>query len=712
MRKPDRSSPEPWVVRETKVDLAQLGRSESIFALSNGHIGWRANLDEGEPHAISGSYLNAVYEEVPLPYAEEAFGYPEAGQAIVNRTNGTIIRLLVGGEPFDSRYGDRLSHERVLDLKAGVLARTVDWESPTHRRVRVRSTRLVSLVHRAVAAIRYEVEPVGSTVDLVLQSELVANEPVLGKDEADPRSGTLIEHPLEAEFSATSEGGAVLIHSTRHSKLRIAAAMDHIARGPRGTETRTEAHPDDARFTVTSKLAPGQRLTLVKFVDYGWSSVRTVPALRSQVEGALATVSEHGWDGLARAQRKYLADFWSRADVELEGDDEVQQGIRFAMFHVLQAAARAEQRAIPAKGLTGPVYDGRTFWDTETFVLPVLTYTAPETVPDALRWRHSILDGARQRASDLGLNGAAFPWRTIHGDECSGYWPASTAAFHINADIADAVLRYMSATEDVAFERKFGVELLIETARLFASLGHFDRGGEFRIDGVTGPDEYSALADNNLYTNLMAQRNLNAAADAIARHKGVAKRLKVTTAEVKAWRTAAEKMYIPFEPELGIHKQASQFTDHEVWDFHRTKPNQYPLFLRFPYFDLYRKQVVKQADLVLAMHLRSDAFTPEQKAHNFAYYEPLTVRDSSLSAAVQAVLAAEVGQLDLAYDYLGEAALVDLHDLHHNVQDGVHMASLAGVWTVLVAGFGGLRVENGSLCFAPRLADPLTRLAF
>src|SRR2546430_2602230 len=407
MQKGGRSKPEPWVVRETEVDLTQLGRSESLFALSNGHIGWRANLDEAEPHVISGSFLNAVYEEVPLPYAEAAFGYPEAGQAIVNVTNGKIIRLLVDDEPFDIRYGNLTSHERVLDLKAGVLSRTVDWESPTHRRVWVQSTRLVSLVHRAVAAVLYEVEPVGSTVDIVLQSELVANEPVLGKDEADPRAGTLIESPLEAESATTSERGAVLIHSTTHSKLRIAAAMDHVVRGPRGTETRTEAHPDDARFTVTSKLPPGQRLTLVKFVAYGWSSARTVPALRSQVEGALATAGEHGWDGLARAQRKYLSDFWSRADGELEGDDEVQQGIRFAMFHVLQAAARADQRAIPAKGLTGPGYDGHTFWDTETFVLPGLTYTAPETVPDTLPWRHSTLAGARKRASASGLKGAA-----------------------------------------------------------------------------------------------------------------------------------------------------------------------------------------------------------------------------------------------------------------------------------------------------------------
>src|SRR5438093_7506283 len=712
MRKPDRSSPEPWVVRETKVDLAQLGRSESIFALSNGHIGWRANLDEGEPHAISGSYLNAVYEEVPLPYAEEAFGYPEAGQAIVNVTNGKIIRLLVDDEPFDIRYGDLISHERVLDLKAGVLARTVDWESPTHRRVRVRSTRLVSLVHRAVAAIRYEVEPVGSTVDLVLQSELVANEPVLGKDEADPRSGTLIEHPLEAEFSATSERGAVLIHSTRHSKLRIAAAMDHIARGPRGTETRTEAHPDDARFTVTSKLAPGQRLTLVKFVAYGWSSVRTVPALRSQVEGALATVSEHGWDGLARAQRKYLADFWSRADVELEGDDEVQQGIRFAMFHVLQAAARAEQRAIPAKGLTGPGYDGHTFWDTETFVLPVLTYTQPSAAASVLRWRHLVLDEARQHAADLGLAGAAFPWRTIRGQETSGYWPAGTAAFHINADIADAAIRYLDATEDTVFEREVALELLVETARLWRSLGQHDAAGRFRIDGVTGPDEYSAVKDNNIYTNLMAQRNLACAADLAVKLPDEASKLGMTTEEAASWRDAAAAMYIPFDERLNVHPQHEGFTNYARWDFMNTPEDHYPLLLHYPYFQLYRKQVVKQADLVLAMYLRPDAFTPEEKARNFAYYEPLTVRDSSLSACTQAVIAAEVGQLDLAHDYLAEAALMDLRDVEHNTSDGVHMASLAGAWIALVAGFGGMRAGAGSLAFSPRLPGGISVLRF
>ena len=703
---------EPWAVRETELDLDNLGPSESILALSNGHIGWRANLDEGEPHDIAGSYLNAVYEEVPLPYAETAYGYPEAGQSMINVTNGKVIRLLVDDEPFDVRYGTLHSHERVLDFRTGLLTRTVDWESPAHHRVRVRSTRLVSLKHRALAAILYEVEAVGGEFDLVLQSELVANEPVTGRKRTDPRAADVLQHPLAVEFAHHTANRAVLVHSTNRSKLRVAAAMDHVLRGPRGSETQNECEGDHGRFTVTCKLRPGERLVLEKFVAFGWSSLRSVPALRSQVEGALSTGRDHGFALLAKGQKSYLDDFWTRADVEIDGDDEIQQAVHFAMFHVLQSAVRAEQRAIPAKGLTGPGYDGHTFWDTETFVLPVLTYIAPDSVADALRWRHSILDLARQRARDLGHKGAAFPWRTIHGEECSGYWPASTAAFHINADIADAVLRYVSATRDQTFQRTVGAELLIETARLWASLGHFDRGGSFRIDGVTGPDEYSALADNNLYTNLMAQRNLRYAAETARLHPQVARKLQVTEAETRAWRKAADNVYLPFDPDLRVHKQASQFTDHEKWDFANTRADQYPLFLHFPYFDLYRKQVVKQADLVLAMHLRGDAFTTEEKVRNFDYYEALTVRDSSLSSCTQSIMAAEVGHLELAHAYFAEAALMDLHDLEHNVRDGVHMASLAGTWLAAVQGLGGMRHHAEYLGFSPRLPRAIQGLKF
>jgi alpha,alpha-trehalose phosphorylase len=700
---------EPWRLRETELDLEVLAQSESLFALSNGHIGWRGNLDEAEPYGVPGSYLNGVYESRPLPYAEAGYGYPEAGQTMINVTNAKVIRLLVEDQPFDVRHGKLRAHERSLDFRSGLLDRHVEWVSSGGHGVRVRSTRLVSLVQRSIAAIVYEIEPLDSPLRLVLQSELVTNE-VLPPNGGDPRVSAMLEAPLQSESNEASDTGAALVHVTAGSGLRVAVAMDHQIDGPPSLQVSAESFPDLGRVTITGTLKPGERLRVVKFVAFGWSADRSAPALRDQVAAALSAASEMGLDGLVREQRAYLDEFWAGADVEVDGDPEVQQAVRFSLFHILQAGARAERRAIPAKGLTGPGYDGHAFWDTETYVLPVLTYTAPDAVSDALRWRLSTLSMAKERARQLGLAGAAFPWRTISGAECSGYWPAGAAAFHVGADIADAVVRYVEVTGDKDFEREVGLELLAETARLWCSLGHHDAKGQFRIDGVTGPDEYSAVADNNIYTNLMAQHNLASAAVVAERHPDEASRIGVDDEEVAAWRDAAKTMCIPYDDALGVHAQAEGFTRHEPWDFAATSADKYPLLLHFPYFDLYRKQVVKQADLVLAMHLRGEAFTDEEKFRNFAYYEALTVRDSSLSASAQAVIAAEVGHLALAHDYLAESALMDLDDLEHNTRDGLHVAALAGTWIALVAGFAGLRERGDTLAFAPRLPAGITRL--
>jgi alpha,alpha-trehalose phosphorylase len=702
----------PWEIREIELDLDVLAQMESVLALSNGHIGLRANLDEGEPNGVPGTYLNGVFEARPLPYAETGYGYPEAGQTVLNVTDGKLIRLLVDDEPFDVRYGELISHRRVLDMRAGTLSREAEWRSPAGQAVQLRSVRLVSIVQRAVVGIALEVQPLEQPARLVLQSELVANEQMPESGDPDPRSAAALRAPLVAEYAAQHAERVSLVHSTRASRLRVAAAMDHLIEGPTGTAASTEASGDLGRVTVTSDVPAEGTLRIVKFVAYGWSAQRSRPALLDQAEGALVEARHTRWDGLLAAQREALDDFWSRADVELDGDPELQQAVRFGLFHAFQASARAERRAIPAKGLTGPGYDGHAFWDSETFVLPLLTYTAPRAARDALWWRHSILPLARSRASLLGLRGAAFPWRTIRGEECSGYWPASTAAFHVTADVADAVVRYVEASEDRTFERDAGVELLVESARLWASVGHRDPADGFRIDGVTGPDEYSVVEDNNVYTNLMAQRNLRAAADAAERHPEQARRLGVDDTEIAAWRDAAQSMVVPWDERLGVHPQAENFTRHQEWDFAAMGPEDYPLLLHFPYFDLYRKQVVKQADLVLALHLRGDAFTDEEKLRDFEYYEARTVRDSSLSACTQAVIAAEVGHVELAYDYFGEAALMDLHDLEHNTRDGVHIASLAGAWIAAVGGFGGLRDYGRELAFAPRLPEDLTRLAF
>ena len=489
--------------------------------------------------------------------------------------------------------------------------------------------------------------------------------------------------------------------------------MDHLVEGPDNKETSIESAPDVGRVTIAADLAPGERLRVVKFLAYGSSSRRSLAAVRDAAVAALAEARHTGWDGLLESQRAYLDDFWRRADVELEGDTELQQAVRFALFHTLQAGARAEQRAIGAKGLTGPGYDGHTFWDTERFVLPVLTYTAPRAAADALRWRHSTLDLARDRAAQLGLAGAAFPWRTIRGHECSGYWPAGTAAFHIGADIADAVVRYQHAADDEPFEREVGIELLVETARLWRSLGHHDAQGRFRIDGVTGPDEYSAIADNNVYTNLMAQRNLRAAADAVGRHPRRAAELGADFEEAATWRHAAESMIVlvgrrPGRPPAvgGVHRPSDV-------GLRRDRRLPVPAAAALPLL-----RPVPQAGRQTGRSRPRPAHVRRRLHRRGEGARLRLLRGADRSRLVAVGLHAGGGRRR------GRAPRARVRLLRRGGADGpprpgaqhestgVHIASLAGAWIAAVAGFGGMRDHGGRLTFAPRLPPRLERLAF
>ena len=711
MIKQSRFPVEPWAVRELGLDLASLPQTESVFALSNGHIGLRGNLDEGDPNGLPGTYLNSFFELRPLPYAEAGYGYPESGQTIVNVTNGKLIRLLVDDEPFDLRYGDLVHHERIFDLRAGVLRRVVEWATPAGKRIRLRTTRLVSFTQRAIAAIDWELEAVDDT-RVVVQSELVTNEE-LPRQSKDPRVAAALKEPLRSVAHYDTDLRAILLHKTTASELTMAAAMDHEITGPDHSTQRIQASEDFARMTYGTFLRKGEKLRITKYLAYGWSSQRSVPALYDQVDAALVAVRHTGWQGLVDEQRAYLDEYWDGADVHVDGDPALQQAVRFGMYHVLQAGARAERRAIPAKGLTGPGYDGHSFWDTEMFVLPVLTATNPGAAADALAWRYSILPDARERAATLHHNGAAFPWRTIRGQECSAYWPAGTAAFHIDADIAAAVIRQYEWTQDESFAREYGLPIIVETARLLDSIGFVDDDGGFHIHGVTGPDEYTAIVDDNVYTNLMAAHNFKHAAAWVRKWPEAAALLDVTDDEIARWEHAAKNRVMPWDERLQVHQQDLGSTRKQVWDFERTEElGHYPLLLHATYFDIYRKQVVKQADLVLAMHWAGDQFSFEEKCRAFEYYDRLTVRDSSLSACTQAVLAAEVGHLELAHAYALEAALMDLRDLERNTGDGVHVASLAGAWIALVAGFGGLRDYGGALSFRPQLPDRIAQIAF
>jgi alpha,alpha-trehalose phosphorylase len=556
---------EPWVVRETSLDLDALAQTESVFALANGHIGVRGNLDEGEPFGVPGTYLSGFYELRPMPYAESGYGFSESNQTVVNVTNGKIMRLLVEDEALDVRYGVLRNHERVLDLRAGVLERKLEWETPSGRLVRIASTRLVSFTQRAIAAILYEVEAVTEPTTVVVQSELVANESLPEPADGDPRVAAALRAPLESELFTEHDTRSVLVHTTHASRLTVAAGMDHVIDGAADTEHFVEGFADLGRLTVSATVKPGKPLRIVKFIAYGWSENRSVPALRDQVGAALAAARRDGWDGLVAQQAAYLKDFWDRADVEIDGDVELQQAARFALFHVLQAGARTERRAIAAKGLTGPGYGGHSFWDSESFVMPVLTYTMPDAVRAALMWRYDTLDLARERAKQLNLAGATFPWRTIGGEECSGYWPASTAAFHINADIAAAVSTYIAAVDDEEFERR---ERTGAARRDGAASGEAlvttTPTGDFASMALPVPTSTARSPTTTCTRISWQQRNLQQAADMVVRRLQADQNLDVNASrrQPPGGTLPRDMIRSPTTNVSSVHPQSEGFTEH------------------------------------------------------------------------------------------------------------------------------------------------------
>jgi alpha,alpha-trehalose phosphorylase len=422
--------------------------------------------------------------------------------------------------------------------------------------------------------------------------------------------------------------------------------------------------------------------------------------------------------------------FWKRSDVQIIVDPtnsersttDVQQAIRFNLFHALQACGRAENSGVPSKGLTGQAYEGHYFWDTEIYLLPFLIYTAPRIAKNLLRFRHGLLNKARERARQLNQKGAMYPWRTINGDEASAYYAAGTAQYHINAAIMHALRKYVNATGDEELLFDEGVEMLVETARLWSDLGFYSerRGGKFCIHGVTGPDEYNAVVDNNTYTNLMARENLRYAAATVDSLRdrmpdlfaALVHKTHLNEAEVEDWKLAAQNMYIPYDERLGIHPQDDGFLEQKRWDFKKAPLQKYPLLLFYHPLTIYRHQVVKQADIVLAMFLLGHEFSEEAKKRNFEYYDPLTTGDSSLSASIQSIMATETGDLLRAAEYAQLATLMDLGDVAGNVRDGCHVAAMGGAWMVYVYGFAGLHDYDGRLSFQPRMPAMLDRIRF
>ncbi|WP_432558582.1 glycoside hydrolase family 65 protein [Granulicoccus sp. GXG6511] len=696
---------DPWALRHRGLSTEHTGVLESLLALGNGALGIRGSLDEGDPGHARGTFIAGVHEEHPLSYPEDGYGNPDTGQAIIPVADGSLIRALVDGSPLRLGRGC-LDHSRTLDLRAGTLQRETKWRTRSGGTVSLTSTRLVALDRPGVAAIRYRLAAGDKPARVVLRSELVVNGTDSEVDNDDPRVGDRLGKPFEAHIDRVTDCGGLLVHRTRNSAITVAASVHHEVSD---NATCLVEHSDDlVAVDIVADLEPGESVEVIKFLGYAWLACAPGEQMAAVSAATLADARERGWDGLVADQRAALDGFWEHALVEIEGDPELEQALRFDLFQLLQASAMIDDAPMGAKGLTGSGYAGHTFWDIEGFVLPALSCLRPDAADRLLAWRAGTLPQARGRAEILGLDGAAFAWRTINGHEASGYWPASSAAQHLNAAIARAIVLHAHITgRDL---HGAGLTVLFETARAWAGMGHYDHQGRWHLFGMTGPDEYTGVVDDNTFTNLMAAQHLRWAVTAATTVPEAAEASAVTEDETAAWAQAARSVYVPWDEVRRVHPACENFTTFGEWDFengpHVNVQGQ------AHYAKIYRRQVVKQADLVQALWWCEDAFTDEEIARDFDYYERRTVRDSSLSAGVQGVVAARTGHLDLAYSYLRTAALVDLRDIQGDTDQGLHLASLAGAWHTLVAGLGGMREGAEVLTIAPRLPERLSRIMF
>ena len=712
---------DPWKVVETAFSVETMAQMESIFALANGYIGLRGSFEEGLFSWNNGVYLNGFYEERLIMYGEKAYGFPEHGQTMLNVADASRIVFRIDGETLNLLEGNLSGYRRELDLREGVLRRSFNWTSPKGHTLSFSFERLVSLVRRRVMALKMQVRLEEGEAEVEILSSLDGT--TINRTEGnDPRVGSTLHEGALAYVDKEAHENFLLIKGrTKTSALSFTAAAEHSIEGLKERRMEPLENIREIGLRFCGRMTAGEKLLVHKIAAYAHCPSAGEEKLREELKEDLRRAKEDGYLVLRAEQAGYLCEYWERADIEIGGDVSLQQGIRFNIFHLLQSVGKDGRTSIAAKGLTGEGYEGHFFWDTEIYVLPFFIYTYPAIARKLLEYRYHILPQARERAKELSQQGALYPWRTINGKEASAYYPAGTAQYHIDADIAYGVKKYLRATGDETFIAQ-AAEILIETARMWYDLGWFNerRGGAFCIDGVTGPDEYTALVNNNYYTNIMARDNLLFAEEMVRSYEEkdpqgfaeLSKRLAFDREESRRWRRAAEAMCLPRDEELGIHSQDDSFLDKEGWPIESIPLEKRPLLLHYHPLVIYRRQVIKQADIVLALFLQGDKFAAAEKKRNFDYYDRITTGDSSLSACVQSIIASEIGYEELASTYFCRTDRIDLDDVNGNVRDGLHTAAMAGTWAAIVHGFAGMRDYDGILRFRPHLPRRWDRLSF
>lgn len=705
------------IYRERQFPLSEdrLSQQETLFHNANGYLGVRGTLEEGTRFkSMRGMYVNGFYDIIPMKQAEKLYGLTEDKEAMLNVADTQTIGIETEGEAFSLFSGTVEEIERVLDMDAGITERRVTWLSPKGKRLRLVFKRMASFDVPNLFIQDCEITPVNFSGAIHIVSEqkaLVRNY----ADADDPRLASDNACRLTPAGHEALGDISLLSVRTQQTGFTLCTAVAHDLDQKVDAQWAYSSEEHSAVWTACVQAEEEKPLRLIKYTVITESRRCEKPeaeakACMQRVRGQLTA--------LYQRQRAFLADFWQRADMRIDGDEQDQIAMIFNMYQLLQSAGRDGRCSIAAKGLSGEGYEGHYFWDTEMYMFPYFLLTSPQIARQLLLYRYAILPAARDNARLLGhQKGALYPWRTIGGKECSGYFPSGTAQYHINGAIAYAVTEYWLCTGDQDFMLHYGAEMLLETGRLWLDLGNWAEGS-FRIHDVTGPDEYTCMVNNNFYTNACAQYNLRWAVKAVRLIEGLPEypawraRMGVSRQELDEMTRAADGMYLPYDEKLGINPQDDSFLSKPVWDIAATPKENFPLLLHYHPLHLYRYQVCKQADTVLAYFIFDGIADEQTVSRSFDYYEKITTHDSSLSTCIFSIVASQLGKREKAEQYFGDSLTADLVNAHHNTRDGIHTANMGGNYMAVVNGFAGLRLHEDGLRIAPWLPSKWTGYSF
>lgn len=701
-----------WIIKHDLTNFNYYNETETIFAQANGYLGTRATLEEGYKKEIEGTFINGFYDTEKIIYGESAYGYAKNRQTQLLVPNSKNIRLVIDNEVLDLEESKIENHSRNLNLQTGILTRSLTWTTKTNKVLEVTYEKIVSMDYENLMIVNIKLNPINFKGSIKILSG-IKKDIVIAIDENDPRVSGDLKYSLISKDIYTKDNNLIYEASTENSNLSLLNGVynkiDNIIN--KSVEIEKDCIIEEIEVNLEKEL------DFTKYCFYSFD--KNEEYNRDEKIYKFNELKKQNYYYYKELQKSYYKRFWDKSDIIINGDDKIQAAIRFNMFHLVQSVGKNGKTNIAAKGLTGDGYEGHYFWDTETYVIPYFIYTNSEIAKQLLSYRYSILDKAKERAKELSYKGALYPWRTINGEESSAYYPAGTAQIHINADIMYSVKKYYEASEDLDFMIDKGVEMLIETSRFYADYMDYIDGRGYCINGVTGPDEYSALVNNNTYTNMMVKYQVKFLVDFMKNIKGkdentynnLVNKFNITDEELNLYKDIYENIYI-HRIEDNMIGQDDSFLNKKVWDFNSTPKDNYPLLLHYHPMVIYKHQVLKQADLILAMLLTPEYFTEEEKKVNFDYYEKINTHDSSLSECIHSIMANELGYDDMSYKFFTNTVNTDLYDLHNNVKNGVHIAAMAGSWQCIVFGFAGMRQIDGMLSFNPRLNNDLDKIEF